>query len=694
MCLLVLTAKAQSEAAGSAVDSLPAQNYESMSLEELLKLKASGTILSSELEKLLNSLIGVASQKAQSTRKSPSIVSLITEEEIAASGARDLTDVLRLVPGFQFAVDVQNTVGLGIRGNWAHEGKVLLLLDGQEMNETMYGTLQFGNHFDVSQIKRIEIIRGPGSAVYGGFAGYAVISIITKSAEDINGFRVTGTYGAMQNAYARRNLSFSAGKKFGDWGVSLSVFAGQGQRSDQMYRGFGGGISRIDTVFNGEEIARIDTAYASPDFNMKGNSQLNPTNVNLGVTYKNWSFRGIYDDYRTTTRDGYGTTLTRLYPSDFRSWFGELKYNWKISEKLTITPRFNFKRQLPWQYIGDSEEYLPYHKQADRIRGNVTVNYDLSRRVNVVAGGEFFNDRAVNLGQFGDTLFYNGTRNVSFNNRALFAQTLFKLPIAHFTIGARYDYNDAFGSAFVPRLGITRKFDKLHFKLLYSNSFRAPSIENIQLSENNRILPERNRVLEMEIGYQIGKNSILTANLFDVHTKDPIVYNFTDGETYQNFPNTGSSGAEMEYRFKQKWGFFTLTYAFYTTAWQRERVSLYSVPGRTDVLLAFPAHQLGFNGNVHVGSGWHLNLSGSLLSSRYGYNAPDQAEKFAPTALVNAFFRKQDLWTKGLEAGIGAYDLLNQRFAFIQPYNGGHAPLPGPSREFVLRVSYAISPWQ
>jgi outer membrane receptor for ferrienterochelin and colicin len=136
------------------------------------------------LEELLNIEVRVASGSKShglTTRESPSIVTLVTEEEIRKSGARDLIDVLRLVPGFEFGMDVQGAVGVGIRGNWGFEGKVLFLLDGQEMNDNSYGTLVLGNHFSVQQIKRVEIIRGPGSALYGGFAELSVINVITNT---------------------------------------------------------------------------------------------------------------------------------------------------------------------------------------------------------------------------------------------------------------------------------------------------------------------------------------------------------------------------------------------------------------------------------------------------------------------------------------------------------------------------------
>ena len=54
------------------------------------------------------------------------------------------------------------------------------------------------------------------------------------------------------------------------------------------------------------------------------------------------------------------------------------------------------------------------------------------------------------------------------------------------------------------------------------------------------------------------------------------------------------------------------------------------------------------------------------------------------------FLLYEDIFLKGLSAGVGVYDLLDVRYSFIQPYNGGSAPLPGPSREVLLKFSYQI----
>ena len=79
------------------------------------------------LEDLMKVEVTVASKKALTTRESPGIVTLITEEEIRNSGAQDLIDILKMVPGFDFGVDVEGVVDVAVRGNWAHgrEGVII-----------------------------------------------------------------------------------------------------------------------------------------------------------------------------------------------------------------------------------------------------------------------------------------------------------------------------------------------------------------------------------------------------------------------------------------------------------------------------------------------------------------------------------------------------------------------------------------
>src|SRR5690606_40293057 len=159
-------------------------------LDSLLNLNAFTE--ESDLQKMLNKNVSVASQNL-SSRETPGIISVVTAEEIENSGARDMVDVLHLVPGFDIAQDLQFVMGLSLRGNWANEGKVLVLMDGQPFNDLLYQSVAVGNRFPVDAIERIEIIRGPGSARYGGSAEYGVINIITKAAGGLDGVVVYGT---------------------------------------------------------------------------------------------------------------------------------------------------------------------------------------------------------------------------------------------------------------------------------------------------------------------------------------------------------------------------------------------------------------------------------------------------------------------------------------------------------------------
>src|SRR4051812_788420 len=77
----------------------------------------SSTFYNLSIEELLNVEISVASKKALTLRESPGIVTLITQDEIRNSGAHDLMEVLSMVPGLYFGVDVEGVVGIGVRGN-------------------------------------------------------------------------------------------------------------------------------------------------------------------------------------------------------------------------------------------------------------------------------------------------------------------------------------------------------------------------------------------------------------------------------------------------------------------------------------------------------------------------------------------------------------------------------------------------
>lgn len=625
------------------------------------------------LADLLDTQVDVASKKPQTTRETPGIVSVITRDDILNSGARELLDVLTLVPGFAAGVDVEGVVDLGIRGQWGHEGKILLLIDGQPMNELLYSTIELANHYPLEAIDRIEVIRGPGSAIYGGYAELAVINVITRDATSLNGMSAAVSYGQAGRTLGHANATLSFGTtSTGIAGLSVAGSLMIGHASSRgTYQDFSG------------------ASYA-----LAGNSGVDPMFAKLALTYRGLHVDAIADNYALDTRDGVGPVVAETARQGFRAYYLDARYQLALGEHLSLTPRLAVTRQSPWQ-ISDQSSELFYDKTIDRYTAGVTLSYDPAEHVNVLAGLETFSDRAhVNSTTLAGLQTMFGDRaSVAYDTIATYAQVLANHPIANLTIGARYEHHSAVGGALVPRIALTKLIGRFHAKLLASQAFRAPGVENINLSDGS-LQPEKTTVFEAEVGYQIGDHMFAAVNAFDTTIDKPIIYDFdqtTMMELYQNFGHTGTRGLEVDYRIKVPRLSADINYSYYTAA-GKNAVDVYRVAGHDSVLLAFPAHKLTMTGNIDIYRGLSCNPSAVIYGERFGYTTGDAdgnpvLGRQAPTALVNLYLRYRDV-VPGLDIGAGVYDIANQHLQYLQPYSGGHPPLPSLGREVVFRVGY------
>ena len=222
--------------------------------------------------------ISIATGIAQPIAKAPAVASVITDEDIKKIGATDLDEVLETVPGLHVARDVNGYNPLYVfRGIYAgFNPQVLVLINGIPITNLFHGdrNVVWGG-MPVESIARIEVIRGPGSALYGADAFAGVINIVTKGVDDLSGFSV----GAKLGSFNTRNFWVSGGGELGNLKVSaiLEVSSTDGQ----------------DEVIDADAQTFLDLITGTNASNAPGEVNLSSDKVDfrLETVYQNFKFR-------------------------------------------------------------------------------------------------------------------------------------------------------------------------------------------------------------------------------------------------------------------------------------------------------------------------------------------------------------------------------------------------------------------
>ena len=639
----------------------------------LLFAQQTEDLVKMNLDDILDLDVAVFSAQGLTQRQTPGVFTVITEEEISQSGARDLVDLLRRVPGFEFGLDLQGVISLGIRGHWAHEGKVLMMIDGMQMNEILFSCLSFGGHYPVEAIQRIEIIRGPGTSFFGGYAELAVINVITKTDVHLNGVESSTTYGRTSSAESRLSVGLNTGWKVQNAKLKILASGGRSLFSDRDY---------VDVYGN--------------SFPMKTVSTIRPNFLTAGVNWNGLKANVLFDRYTFGQQDAYVSILDQPIDVSFHTVAGQIGYDIRLGSKMTLTPGCVYLRQEPWKSTGQEalNADFYYYTIADRLKPTLVLKGTLGDAVQFISGIETLMDRAHVAGDtpVGQTFSGDSTKTkVNYRQVSAFTQAFYTKGSTIPSLGLRYDNHNQFGAAFLPWMGVTQMIGKWSLKTLFGRTFRAPSIENVNI--NPSIKPETNTTFELECGYQLNDYFIMILDLYRTSIHDPIVYSLdpqTEEEIYRNYGSSGSWGIEFESKYKADWGRFNFSYSWYRPYGIIEE---YRVDGHPHLFLGFPAHKVVFNGTWIINPKFCFSPSLVFTSRRFGYASADAdssflLKEFKPTLLGDLFFQTFDVFGSSWDVGFGVYNVFNVNHTFIQPYNSGHAPMPGLSREFVVRLKY------
>ena len=142
-------------------------------------------LLELSLEELMNIEVVTASKKPQRLSEAPATVRVITAEQIKERGYFTLEEALSDLPGIQFRDIIGFNSYVFMRGVPSQNNLIVMMVDGIQINELNSGGFYGGGQFNLSNVKRIEVVYGPASALYGTNAASGIINIITNNPRDI-----------------------------------------------------------------------------------------------------------------------------------------------------------------------------------------------------------------------------------------------------------------------------------------------------------------------------------------------------------------------------------------------------------------------------------------------------------------------------------------------------------------------------
>lgn len=473
------------------------------------------------LEELLNVEVSTASWNPTSLREAPASVTIFERRELERLGLRNLTEVLNFVPGAYSsrvaATGLENRTVL--RGNPGTAGGGLLVIDGQRVN-TMQAVRAWGvvRNFPVALIERVEIIRGPSSARFGGGPSDEVVNVVTR--------RDAGTLQAAVLAEGGHAVQSFIGQDAGP--LRLDLRASQTNETRPTLDGLFDRLGRIDTS---TEHDRTRTAIADLGLGTHGvqvfhhesdidgyyglNGSITPGDESkLSATW--WRYQGLVE-WAGWTINGNASELRQRYTQggvaaaggrapftadDFRQR-GVLTHR-SSSASLTLQRRFG-----PHTLTFGGDTQLGRTTQAD-LQSNYTL-------------GPLF----IPLGEFQST----GLRFVADGARDRMSAAYFehdwRLTDTHRVVwGVRNDRSSLNGSASSPRLAwVWTPGERTTFKVLYQESFFAPSFSQRFLQSNPVIAgapnlkPTRVEATELVARYQT-QRLVFSASYYHRDAKD------------------------------------------------------------------------------------------------------------------------------------------------------------------------------
>jgi outer membrane cobalamin receptor len=703
------------------------------SLEELLE----------SFDALLDDVVSTASKTKQKESEAPAIVTVITANDIQNMGATCIEDVLRIVPGFDTIAQANIPISdISVRG--LPYGIVKILVNGYTLtNYYMSNLNQQLLSFPLDLIERIEIVRGPGSALYGTNAFNAIIQIFTKDGStstrvNIEGGSCNTIHPSAEFAIKKDNLkTFIYADYFNTNGPAMLI------EKDLATKIFPSGLSSAP----GNTINKKNGTFLMVRSSLK-NFTFDVLGAHLNIRSPvGISFALVDDENITTDMYNIGLRYERPFHSGkgLFSIKGYYYYNANLAEYEIFNETISKNvydnpagyQLLTWPSLTMS--------QTD---AEIDVQDELLPNLHIIVGASFEHQSQFNVKNYAtynltpnditiDGIVYppnepfggkrditeqaNWNENKTRNIGAAFLQTtwdikkasgLNNIHSAAMTFGIRYDHYSDVGRTVNPRIGLViAPAERYYFKGLYGSAFHAPELtvlhmQNSPVLKNNpNLKPEDIDTYELLAGYYLSKHMVVTISGFYSKVTNKYVETFPLGVTKLTHLNIGkfaSKGIETELKMRLPGGYF----GFFNMTYQSAKdISHLTVSNGTTSFIQgdfkpglVPSFILNLGGNYIATSNINLNINLNYISARKrseeeGYDADgsivqiDLREDLEPRLLINgAVIIGNFSFLPNLKLKLTGKNLLDADYR--DPVASGNVPndLPRYGREFMAKL--------
>jgi len=619
------------------------------------------------LEQLMQIDIVGASKYQQKQSQIGAAVSVITRDEIKAFGWRTLDQALASLPGVYVTYDRQFTY-LGVRGFGLpgdYNTRVLVTINGNRVNDPIFDSGPSGRELpiDMDLIERIEFIPGPGGAVYGQNAMFAVVNIVTRKGTEVNGAELAVGY---QQPQALIEGRASWGGRFENGVDVLMSASGMNAQGQNLFIDYGAsGKSGIAWGLDGD---RAKQFYGS-------------------IARGPWSFEVVYGfEHKDDPTGAYfseplvpgqfqetGYTLTQLqYQDNF------------VRDTLHVTARLFTADDVSNERLNFGGTYYAYPSTPDLAGFETRVVSTALSAHTLMVGLEAQDNYDIGQSQI---VVANPALDVyvpaSSYRVGLYGQDEWRLAnVLAATLGLRVDHNDTSGTALSPRVAlIWQATSDTTAKALYGVAHRAPNAFEdlsgfVPGAYSLGLSGETINTLEFDVDQRVGRDLALRAAVYKWTLRDLIVESDIS-QVYQNDQPVDTRG--IEFSTDKTWDFggrlrdsVSIQHATYSSG--ADVANSPEILGKLNFSTPLPIHGVRLGYELRYDSS-RLTLNDTRLG---GYT-------------LSNLFLSADSLAKGLEVSLGIGNLFDKHYA--QPASSQHwqPSLEQDGRSVRADVHYAFA---